>query len=426
MLAVAEKVQMLHDEPTMKRASGPTSDVDRLSALPDGLLHTIMSFLPARQNVQTSLLSRRWRRLWRSAPRIEIDERDFGISVSTSSSTLEERWPRFENFATNMLLFHDNTSSLGEFRLRCRLHNWCHVDRWIRRGIEYCPSVLQIQILNYGLGVKLPPLVGSSSHHLKRLCLWNLIFDGRFADFLCSSCPFLEDMDLQSCDFCGIRPQGIISPMLNKLEMSHCSNKTGYPLVIMAPRLTNLCLTYGCYLAGISLCKMDSLVKAEIYIDENKTLSQKTQRELLGSLLNVTSLKLDGFEADAMMNENPDEFPTFSNMQTLDLSNCFLNEYELDYKLEALRSFIENAPCLEKLILQYCMFMSFSDSEWEIERKSMTLHPEDRYIYRCQNLKLIEVIYDHDHDHQLIELVWSLGISLPDASIKLNKIERWV
>ena len=70
--------------------------------------------------------------------------------------------------------------------------------------------------------------------------------------------------------------------------------------------------------------------------------------------------------------------------------------------------------------------MSFSDSEWEIERKSMTLHPEDGYIYRCQNLKLIEVIYDHDHDHQLIELVWSLGISLPDASIKLNKIERWV
>ena len=70
-------------------------------------------------------------------------------------------------------------------------------------------------------------------------------------------------------------------------------------------------------------------------------------------------------------------------------------------------------------------FYSFSDSEWEIERKNITLPRHDGKILRCQKLKLIEVIYDHDHDHQLIELVWSLGRSLPDANIKLNKIDRF-
>jgi hypothetical protein len=35
---------------------------------------------------------------------------------------------------------------------------------------------------------------------------------------------------------------------------------------------------------------------------------------------------------------------------------------------------------------------------------------------------LIEVIYDQDNDHELVELLWSLGRSLPDASIKLKKI----
>ncbi|WVZ62513.1 hypothetical protein U9M48_012255 [Paspalum notatum var. saurae] len=254
---------------------------DRLSALPDGLLHAIMSFLLAPQAVQMSLLSRRWRHLWRSAPLIKIDSHDFGISGISSRDTMDERWARFEDFATNLLLFHDNISSLGAFRLRSRLHNMCHVDRWVRRGIEYCPSVLQIQILGFDHGFKLP---------------------------------------------------------------------------------------------------VDMLI------------------------------------------ENSDKFPIFDNMRTLDLYGCFCNEYELNDKLEALRSFIKNAPCLEKLILQYCMYYSFSDSEWEPERKNITLHRHGN-IFQCQKLKLIEVIYDYDHDHQLIELLWSLGRSLPDASIKLSKIE---
>ncbi|XP_066389591.1 uncharacterized protein [Miscanthus floridulus] len=165
---------------------------------------------------------------------------------------------------------------------------------------------------------------------------------------------------------------------------------------------------------------MDSLVKAKISVSENR-ISEETQRELLGSLCNVTSLELIHFEAEVMLNDNS-EFPIFHNLRTLDLHSCFLNEYELTGKLEALASFLQNAPCLEKLSLHYCMFYSFPDSEWEIERKNITLPHHDGKILRCQKLKLIEVIYDYDHDHQLIELVWSLGRSLPDANIKLNKI----
>ncbi|OEL21386.1 hypothetical protein BAE44_0017598, partial [Dichanthelium oligosanthes] len=353
VLAVAVGLQMMHPEPTMKRAGDPTGAMDRLSALPDGLLHAIMSFLPAPQVVQTSLLSQRWRGLWRSTPRIEIDEKDFGMSAGISCSTLEGSWARFEDFATNLLLFHDNTSSLGEFRLRSRVYNWCHVDRWIRRGFEYCPAVVQIQIVNCDIAFRLPPVAASSFRRLKRLRLWDVILDSHFTSFLCSACPVLEELDLQFCEFSGICSQGIISPTLNKLIMGFCLNETCHPLVIMAPSLTYLSLTYGCYQAGISLCKMDSLVRADISI--NETLSQKTQCELLGSLFNVTSLELTGFESEVMLNDNSDEFPIFRNMRTLELHSCFLDDYELNDKLEALGNFLQNAPCLEKLILQYCM-----------------------------------------------------------------------
>jgi len=74
--------------------------------------------------------------------------------MTIRDGALEEKWARFEDFATNLLLFHDNTSSLGEFRLSSHVYNHRHVDRWIHRGIEYCPSVLKIWI----------PFLASSCH----------------------------------------------------------------------------------------------------------------------------------------------------------------------------------------------------------------------------------------------------------------------
>ncbi|KAF8662566.1 hypothetical protein HU200_056164 [Digitaria exilis] len=45
---------------------------DRLSALPDALLHHVMSFMKAWDVARTCVLSRRWRDLWASAPCVDI------------------------------------------------------------------------------------------------------------------------------------------------------------------------------------------------------------------------------------------------------------------------------------------------------------------------------------------------------------------
>lgn len=179
------------------------------------------------------------------------------------------------------------------------------MDRWIRRGIEYCPSVLQIRLLDYVPGFKLPPMVESSFRCLKRLRLTHIILNSHFTGSLCSACPVLEDMSLNFCEFCDICPQGIISPKLNKLGTVRCSNSTHYPLVITAPSLTYLSLSFGNFLAGILLCKMDSLVKAKISVPEDE-ICEENQRDLLGSLCNVTSLELIGFEAEvSLLDELP-------------------------------------------------------------------------------------------------------------------------
>ncbi|KAL5755819.1 hypothetical protein ACOSQ2_020565 [Xanthoceras sorbifolium] len=47
--------------------------VDRISELPEPILHCIMSFLPFKQVAQTSVLSKRWEQAWRTYPILEFD-----------------------------------------------------------------------------------------------------------------------------------------------------------------------------------------------------------------------------------------------------------------------------------------------------------------------------------------------------------------
>uniref|UniRef100_A0A0E0M565 F-box domain-containing protein n=1 Tax=Oryza punctata TaxID=4537 RepID=A0A0E0M565_ORYPU len=85
------------EEPPGKQgpAMDPAQDSGRdwLSGLPEGILHRIMSFLDSRQAVRTCVLSRRWRDLWRSVPRVHADICDFtlyGIIHGEGDEDLEE------------------------------------------------------------------------------------------------------------------------------------------------------------------------------------------------------------------------------------------------------------------------------------------------------------------------------------------------
>ena len=59
---------------------------DIISNLPDSLLCHILSFLPIRDSVSTSILSSRWRPLWTVVPVLYLDQRELGEELFDESN----------------------------------------------------------------------------------------------------------------------------------------------------------------------------------------------------------------------------------------------------------------------------------------------------------------------------------------------------
>ncbi|KAI3834472.1 hypothetical protein MKX03_005179, partial [Papaver bracteatum] len=53
------------------------NEVDRVSNLPEALIHHILSFLDMKYVVQTSILCRRWRYVWTTVSTLVFDVNEF-------------------------------------------------------------------------------------------------------------------------------------------------------------------------------------------------------------------------------------------------------------------------------------------------------------------------------------------------------------
>lgn len=266
-------------------------DVDRLSALPDSLLHAIMSFLKARQAVQTCVLGTRWRHLWRAVPCLDVDQDEFRAVPKPANNNIhhpaaadvdnsdiefdpddddddddmdggndddDNEWDNFEDFADS-LMHHCNIGMLDSLRLHVskdRAPSFANrqAGGWIRRAMKYStpdPPSRQLE----GLGLR-----PANSWRLKRLYLCNVALDCRFTMHVSSVCQSLEDLELVDC-VCAIHAinsnslkslvlkncnwnylSEIASPTLKSLVIAGGSNSYDCVLVIRAPAIAHLCL----------------------------------------------------------------------------------------------------------------------------------------------------------------------------------------
>ncbi|PNX64203.1 F-box family protein, partial [Trifolium pratense] len=72
-------IDIAEKEPKMNMVMhNKIQDLDIISTMPDGVISHIMNFLITKQAVQTCILSKRWKDLWKSLPTLKISREHFG------------------------------------------------------------------------------------------------------------------------------------------------------------------------------------------------------------------------------------------------------------------------------------------------------------------------------------------------------------
>ncbi|KAM0862583.1 hypothetical protein ACQ4PT_045155 [Festuca glaucescens] len=228
---------------------------DYLSALPDDLLHRIMSSLKAWEVVRTCVLARRWRHLWASATCLDL---------RTRYSTRDFAPDDLRGFVSRLFLFRNASVPVDTLRLQSSDMMGAFSDddssHWISVSMEHNARV--IHVVGHRRFPALLKGISFVSCHLKILKLSYARFDDTILGQLSSSCTCLEELDLKDCLVTG---DEIVSASLRTLVMLKC--KIDRDFSVAAPNLVRLRLItpYG----RVPLLKhLGSLVTGTITIDD--------------------------------------------------------------------------------------------------------------------------------------------------------------
>jgi hypothetical protein len=216
---------------------------DRLSALPNDVLQRILSFVPAREAVASSILSRRYRSLWRQTSAIILDSQ---LYEEEERKICRYSSPTFDAF------FRDSHAALAAFRRRRggsrRRRGGSGLKRLtlsLRKGTYYLgkrsynePEPKQdsrvADLLDDPAVARLEELSISAEY----------IYDRRYAPPLDSlSCAAtLRVLALTRCSLEHLSPGGLSFPHLTDLTLRNCYFLEGYLQVMVdaAPALAIL------------------------------------------------------------------------------------------------------------------------------------------------------------------------------------------
>ncbi|KAK9030491.1 hypothetical protein V6N11_031917 [Hibiscus sabdariffa] len=292
-------------------------DSDRISNLSDSILCRILSSLPTRDAVSTSILSTRWQHLFASIFNLDVD---FGISRYCPHIVKS-----FSNFVDKMLFFHSE-GRIERFRLdhldtlgidASRVCGWISAALW--RGVKemnlvfdhysniipmlptallFTSNTLVRLKLEIPFVMAVPVRVCLPS--LKTLELESIVFeDDDSVKRLFSSCPILEDLSITDCDLRNINCINISNPSLKSLtllvygEQESCSFSLTFAIVFDLPNLVYLKYE-GCVAKSYSVVNMPSLVRADIEISRGHVYTRERDAlvELFQGIGSVKSLHL--------------------------------------------------------------------------------------------------------------------------------------
>ncbi|XP_062023584.1 F-box/FBD/LRR-repeat protein At1g13570-like isoform X1 [Rosa rugosa] len=232
-------------------------EMDRISGLPNDVTEKILSCLPLREAVRTSVLSSKWRYKSAMLQDLEFDDSSWGRSQNREFD--DDDYLEFVNMIDHVLLVH--IVPIRKFKLCCTMDVVAarDIDRWITHLSRNSIKELIIMLWeDHGYNIPFSVFSCQGLVHLELLkCL--LKPPSTFKGF-----KSLKSLQLHAVDVTQDVFENLIrcSPLLERLTLRHCDDVTD--LNIDAPNLQYLHVL-GAF-DVVNLESALSITEAEIYM----------------------------------------------------------------------------------------------------------------------------------------------------------------
>ncbi|XP_071702102.1 F-box protein At5g03100-like [Rutidosis leptorrhynchoides] len=250
---------------------------DRLSNLSEDLIIQILSFNDTKQAVRTSILSSRWRNIWKSIPHLDLSSEDF---------TKLNRFYEFTHDVSNVISSRNNDRDLSSVKLSVRGYN----QTFVKTVVDYALShnVQKMTIIWFDdRDIELPnSLFMSNSRSLKELTLiapnrrWDQPKIKSSWDLPALTTLHLENVYLSNKTL--DEHSGLFSKCLNlkNLTLSHCTISDHH--ILSHSKFSNLTPEKGLYSVATivaphlkNLTAIDCSGRLKIYTPELSSLMYK-------------------------------------------------------------------------------------------------------------------------------------------------------
>ncbi|XP_026460147.1 F-box/LRR-repeat protein At3g58930-like isoform X2 [Papaver somniferum] len=395
-----------------RKSTGPSSNdgEDRISRLPNALIHHILSFMDMKYVVQTSVLSKRWIDVWTTMSTLNFNSYQF---LTRENGVSEIQIGSFANFINEIFILRGD-SSINKFHVdwneethKPRTHTIPisnHMNTWIIAAVRHAVQDLSVQIRSRAsMILRLPHCLLNSqsltklvlkhqpnytkislpnSMSLPRLKLLSLsmfyVEEVKLLNELISSCPVLESLILANISV-GMGDDVNLNIESRDLKHFYLHSKgrgINHPRHTMAkviklstPNLTSL-ICHDYMIQEYFLENLSSLVTAKIKMtkendrdlsygdelsylerseEEKEDLYPKRMMKMLRALHNMEKLTLSASFVQ-VLSKAPGltqcQPPQFHSLQWLKLTTCLTRGC-----LAAITYLLKISPKLESLIL---------------------------------------------------------------------------
>ncbi|XLU69617.1 hypothetical protein S245_028670, partial [Arachis hypogaea] len=184
--------------------------MDRISLLPDSILCDILSYLPTKEAVSTSILSRRWRHVWKDLQVLDIDDIPFRYTLEWEA--------RFVSYVNAILAQRNPDYPIEKFRLTCKedSEDSLPILTWLDAIIR--PHLQELYLcLDLVVGIALPEAI-LTFPSLKSLVLKHGDYFDYYPEFPNVYLPSLKNLEL---DTLCVDPSKLLSgcPVLENLML---------------------------------------------------------------------------------------------------------------------------------------------------------------------------------------------------------------